>query len=124
MTTATTVLLWAASSTAKKSGSYSFLIIVVIAYAAIYFLWLRPRQKRARAAKVENKAYEVGDTVQTVGGMIATISSMDDRTVTLRTESGQEMKFLRQAIHQKFVEPSDADEPDGASGDGSEGEGH
>ena len=124
MTTAAAVLLWAANTSTKKSGSYSFLIIVVLAYGAFYFLWLRPRQKRAKAARTEQKGYEVGDTVQTVGGLIATIAAMDDRTVTLRTETGQEMRFLRAAIHQKFVEPGDVDETDDATGNGSEDEGH
>ena len=114
--------LLAAASKSSSSGS-TLLIFIVIAYAAVYFFFIRPRQKRAKAARNSPKDYEVGDTVQTVGGLIATISAMDDTTVTLRTESGQEMRFLRQAIHQKFVEPGTPEEPDEPA-DEAEGEGH
>jgi preprotein translocase subunit YajC len=104
----TTDLALLAATTAKKSsGSFTFLIIIVVGYALVYFLFLRPRQQKAKAQRTQARAVEVGDKIQTIGGLIGTIVAMDERTVTVRADSGTELQFLRQAIQGRFVEPTE-----------------
>ena len=110
----------AAKAAKSGSGSY-FLFIVIAAYAAIYFLYLRPRQKKAKAARTEARGVEVGDRAVTIGGMVGTVTQRTGDMVTLRTESGAELQFLNRAIASKYVEPTVATEidtpDDGTSGD-------
>jgi hypothetical protein len=47
----------------------------------------------------------VGDRVQTIGGLIGTVISRTDTSVTLRTAGGTDLEFIPKAIAQKFVEP-------------------
>jgi preprotein translocase subunit YajC len=100
----------AAKTTSKSSSFLTLLLPLLLIYGVIWYFFLRPRNQRARAQRSQGRQFEVGDQVQTIGGLIATVVEIDDRTVTLRVESGQEMKFLKAAIAQKYVEPTEADE--------------
>ncbi len=105
---------------AKKSSGGSYLLFIVIAaYAAIYFLYLRPRQKKTKAARAEARGVEVGDRAVTIGGLVGTVTSMQADIVTLKTDGGTELQFLSRAIANKYVEPTVAPESDTSSDDSS-----
>jgi preprotein translocase YajC subunit len=90
-------------------------ILVVIAVAG-YFLFLKPQQAKARAARAnQGSGYEVGDEVQTIGGVVGTILEIHGDRYTLLTGSmGSDgnlqgaqptrIVFVRQAIARK-IEP-------------------
>jgi preprotein translocase subunit YajC len=103
----------------KSSGTSYFLFIIIAAYAAIYFFYLRPRQKKAKAARTQARGVEVGDRAVTIGGLVGTVTSMEADMVTLTTEDGTKLQFLARAIANKYVEPTVADEPDSANDDSS-----
>jgi len=124
-------LLVAAST--KKSNSVVPLIILVVIALAGYFLFLKPQQAKARAARAnQGTGYMVGDEVQTIGGVVGTILEIHGDRYTLLTGSmGSDgnldgpqptrIVFVRQAIARK-LEPVvdvavDADD-DGANDDG------
>jgi preprotein translocase subunit YajC len=120
-------LLTAATTTTKKSSSPAFLIILVVVVGALYFLFLRPQQQKARKARQQGAAYEVGDEVVTVGGVVGTVISMEDDRVTLVTGDNEvpgvlsddpatRIVFLRQAISRKLEPPVADDEDDEATG--------
>lgn len=111
--------LVAAKST-SSSGSYVFILVVLAAYGAFYFLYFRPRRQKQRQYMMANRKFEVGDKVMTNGGLIATAVSMDDFTVTVRTESGTELTFVRQAIAQKYVPPTPPDEHTDGTAEGAQ----
>lgn len=111
MTLAT--ILAAASSTKSSSSSY-FLLVLIVLFGAVYFLVLRPRQKKAQAASRQGKQFEVGDDVVTIGGVCGKVISKDGDKVVVATGmmpgdaggsgSMTHMTFLAQAIARK-VEP-------------------
>jgi preprotein translocase subunit YajC len=105
------------AAAAKKTGSSPvFLIILVVVAVAGYFLFLKPQQRKAAAARANQGAgYEVGDEVQTIGGVIGTILEIHGDRYTLLTGSvGDDgnldgaqptrIVFVRQAIARK-VQP-------------------
>jgi preprotein translocase YajC subunit len=95
---------------------------VVIAVAG-YFLFLKPQQAKARAARANQGAgYAVGDEVQTIGGVVGTILEIHgDRYTLLTGSTGSDgnldgaqptrIVFVRQAIARK-LEPVVDVEPD------------
>jgi len=105
-------LLVAAST--KKSNSVVPLIILVVIALAGYFLFLKPQQAKARAARSNQGAgYMVGDEVQTIGGVVGTILEIHGDRYTLLTGSmGSDgnldgpqptrIVFVRQAIARKL----------------------
>jgi preprotein translocase YajC subunit len=109
-------VLAAASTTKKSSSSPVFLIVLVVVAVAGYFLFLKPQQRKAAAARAnQGSGYEVGDEVQTIGGVIGTILEIHGDRYTLLTGSvGDDgnldgaqptrIVFVRQAIARK-VQP-------------------
>jgi preprotein translocase subunit YajC len=95
-----------ATTNTTSSGSWDFILIILVVYVAIYFLFIRPRQKKARDARQGNRQVEVGDLVVTTSGLIATVVELNAQTVTLRTSDGTDLEFVRQAIAQKYQEPA------------------
>ena len=81
-----------------------------------YFFFIRPQQRKAQAARqAQGSGYEVGDEVQTVGGVIGTVLEVHGDRYTLLTgalgDDGNldgpqptRIVFVRQAIAKK-IEP-------------------
>jgi preprotein translocase YajC subunit len=109
--------LVAKTSTPPKSGS-SFLPLVLLVGVGLlgYFFFIRPQQRKAQAARQsQGKDIEVGDEVQTVGGVIGTVLEIHGDRYTLLTGALNDdgnldgpqptrIVFVRQAIARK-VEP-------------------
>ena len=90
-----------------------FFVLIV---GAMYFLMIRPQNKRRREAQEMQSKLGPGDEVQTVGGLFATVVSADDEAVTLEAAPGVEFRFARGAIARviKRVE-AETDEADAAT---------
>src|ERR1700679_2496496 len=96
----------------KKTTSSSFLPLVILVVIAIvgYFFFLKPQQRKAQAARAAvTGGYEVGDVVQTIGGLVGTVLEINGDRFTLLTgatdaignlEGAQPTRlvFVRQAI--------------------------
>src|SRR6185437_5178991 len=112
-----------AATAAKKSSSPAPLIILVVVALAGYFLFLRPQQRKAKAARAnQGTGYMVGDEVQTIGGVVGTILEIHgDRYTLLTGSTGSDgnlggaqptrIVFTRQAIARK-LEPVVSADPD------------
>jgi len=111
------------AATAKKSTNPAPLIILVVVAFAGYFLFLKPQQRKAKAARSNQGAgYMVGDEVQTIGGVVGTILEIHgDRYTLLTGSTGADgnldgaqptrIVFVRQAIARK-LDPVVVADPD------------
>lgn len=88
------------TSRSKSSGgsSATSLIFLVVIVAAAYFLFIRPRQARARQAQTRGRQLAAGDEVVTVGGILGHIVDLDDQAVRVEVSPGVVMSFLRRAV--------------------------
>ncbi len=102
-------------ATKSSSGIPSIAIFGVIG-AAFYFLIYRPQQRKAKAARAQTNAFDVGDEVVTAGGIVGRILDITDDRVTLETSVGASFVVLRPYILRKLepvVPPGDVvDESD------------
>jgi preprotein translocase subunit YajC len=64
----------------------------------MYFMMIRPEQKRKKAQQALLSSIKVGDTVVMLSGMHSAVTSLDDKTVTVRTEDGSLIKFDRSSV--------------------------
>lgn len=102
---------------AAKAASHSspiILVIYIIVFGAFYFFYLRPRSKKQKAARTQNRQVEVGDRARTIGGFVGTIVKRTDDLVTLRSDSGVELDFIPSAIagrHEVVVAPEAIESP-------------
>ena len=116
------LLFLAAAAKSKGSSSASFFLIIIVAYAAIYFLFLRPRMRKQKAARSQSRQVEVGERAQTIGGFVGTVISREDGLVTLQSADGAKLDFIPSAIARRFdpVVPESTD--DDATADAPEDE--
>jgi preprotein translocase subunit YajC len=85
------------------SGALGLLLPLLLMGGIFYFLLIRPQQRQRRKQAELLQSLEVGDEVQTVGGMFGTIRSLDDDRVLVEIAPGVEVSFLRGAIARKLV---------------------
>jgi preprotein translocase subunit YajC len=123
------------ATAAKKSTSPAPLIILVVVALAGYFLFLKPQQRKAKAARAnQGSGYMVGDEVQTIGGVVGTILEIHgDRYTLLTGSTGTDgnldgaqptrIVFVRQAIARK-LEPVVVADPDAEIDDDHDGHDH
>jgi preprotein translocase YajC subunit len=108
-------LLVAASKSSSSSGLLTLVPLLAIGVIG-YFFFIRPQQRKAQAARqAQGSGIEVGDEVQTVGGVVGTVLEIHGDRYTLLTgalgDDGNldgpqptRIVFVRQAIARK-IEP-------------------
>lgn len=120
------------AATKSSSSSVTFLLFIVLIIGALYLLFLRPQQQRARKQREMMSAIDVGDEVLTVGGIVGRVLFIDGDRVTIETGDGggqyeapgTRLVLLRSAISRKLEVPTtseaagDGATPDGATPDG------
>jgi preprotein translocase subunit YajC len=82
---------------ADAGGLMSFLPLVLM-FAVLYFIMIRPQMKRAKETKAMLSALSVGDEVVTVGGIMAKVTGLKDAVVTVEIASGTEVQMQKGAI--------------------------
>jgi preprotein translocase subunit YajC len=89
-------------STAAPQGSgLSSLVFLAVMVGVFYFLILRPQRRRMKAQQDLTAALQLGERVQTIGGIQGTIRSLDDDSVVIELEQGR-VRVARRAIALKL----------------------
>lgn len=84
------------------------MIYMGVFLALMYFMVMRPEQKRRKEQQALMASIKQGDRVVTAGGMHGIVTKLTEKTVTLRVDTVQ-MTFDRVAIAR--VERDDAPAP-------------
>ena len=79
------------------SGLIGFLPIILM-FALLYFLMIRPQMKRAKEAKAMIEALQKGDEVVTAGGVVGRISKLGEQYITLEIAPNTEIVVQRSAV--------------------------
>ncbi|MGN7476757.1 preprotein translocase subunit YajC [Solibacillus silvestris] len=78
-------------------GLYQFLPIIIM-FVAMWFILIRPAQKRQKATGEMQNSLKRGDKVVTVGGLHGEVDAIEDTVVYLIVDGDTRLKFERQAI--------------------------
>jgi preprotein translocase subunit YajC len=91
----------AAGGAGAAGGLISFVPIVLI-FAIMYFLMIRPQQKKVREHKSMVAALRRGDQVVTAGGLIGKVTKVDDQKAEVEVELAPNVKVrvVRSTISQ------------------------
>ena len=68
---------------------------LVLMFAALYFLMIRPQQKRQKQHEQMLGALKKGDIVRTSGGIRGEVTAIDEQDVTLEIADRTRIKVLR-----------------------------
>ena len=72
---------------------------IILMFVIFYFLLIRPQQKKAKELQTMIAALKKGDKVVTTGGILGTISSIqDDYAVITVGDSDTKIEILKSAI--------------------------
>lgn len=80
-----------------SSNLTSFLPIILM-FAVLYFLMIRPQMKRQKEQKAMMAAIAKGDEVITSGGILGRVAKVTEAYVTLEIASGTEITIQKAAI--------------------------
>ena len=94
------------------------LIIFIPLLAVMYFVMIRPQQKRMSEHKQVLASLEPGDEVVTASGIYGVITDFDGPTVFLEVADGVEVKVTKDSI--STVVSYDEDQADDSSDDDAE----
>ncbi|MGQ0847768.1 MAG: preprotein translocase subunit YajC [Actinomycetota bacterium] len=96
----TLLLSTSAPPTNNPLSSFLFLGLML---GVFYFLLIRPQRRRARAQQQLVSELQLGDRVQSIGGIQGIIKALDEDSVLIEVEQGR-IRLARRAIASK-IEP-------------------
>ena len=80
------------------TGIWPMLIFIVLLFAMMYFVMIRPQRKRQRDHQDFVEQLHRGDKVVTAGGIFGEIETVSDDSVVLRVESGGTIRIAKSSI--------------------------
>jgi preprotein translocase subunit YajC len=85
-------------------GSLASILPFIIMFAVMWFILIRPAQKRAKATANMQNSLQRGDKVVTVGGLHGEVDAIEDTVVHIRIDASTVLTFERQAIGRVITE--------------------
>ena len=93
------VLGWVMLAAGGGLASFTGLPLILLMFAAMYFLLIAPNQKKQKQWQSQLAALKTGDKVTTTGGLRGTIVSMRDDVLIVRTQpDGVKFEIVKTAI--------------------------
>lgn len=84
-----------------EGGAFAQFIPLVLIFAIMYFLLIRPQQKKVKQHQAMVEALRRGDQVVTQGGMIAKVTKVkDDGEVEVEIAEGVKVRVIKSTISQ------------------------
>ena len=89
----------------------STIIMLVILFAIMYFLMIRPENKRKKKAQEMRDSLKKGDVITTIGGIVGTIVQVNDATIIIETsEDRVRMELTKWAVSTTGVQTGEQPE--------------
>lgn len=79
-------------------GNLSTFLPLILMFVVMYFLMIRPQQKRAKEQKAMMDALAKGDEVITAGGILGKVSKVNDSYVTVEIAPNTEIVVQKHSI--------------------------
>lgn len=95
-----------AAGTGGAGGLFQLLWPIALMFGVLYFLLIRPQQKRQKQRNQMLTALKKGDKVVTIGGLHGTIVEISDDSVVLLVNDATKLTFERSAINSAAPAPS------------------
>ena len=87
-----------AQGAAPQGGGFSPILIMVAFIALMYFMMIRPQQKRQKEHANLVANLKVGDEVLTTGGILGVITGISEHYAIVKVADNTEIKIQKQSI--------------------------
>ena len=74
------------------------IVLIVLMFAVLYFLMIRPQMKRAKEQKAMIDALQKGDEVVALGGLVGKIVELGDQYATIEVAPETKIVIQRPAV--------------------------
>lgn len=74
---------------ASNAGMMSSLIMIGVMFAVMYFILIRPENKRKKEAEQMRSAVKVGDKITTIGGIVGKVVDVKEEKFVIETGADQ-----------------------------------
>ena len=88
----------AAAGRPAQGSPFGSLWIFIPIFGLMYFLMIRPQQKKQKEIQKFRNSLTVGQDVVTIGGLHGTIKSIANNTIVLKVATGVDLTFEKSAI--------------------------
>ena len=89
---------------------------MILMIALLYFLMIRPQQKKQKEEQKMRNSLRVGDELTTIGGIKGRVVAIKEDTITIETGADRSKlqfeKWAIQTVHTKHDDPIDNDDDD------------
>lgn len=97
------IVMSADPSGVSAATPYGSLIFLVIMFLALYFIMIRPQQKKEKKDNEMRKNIQIGDEVVTAGGIVGIVTKLEDETLVIETGGDRsKLRIKRWAISQNL----------------------
>ncbi|QGN49394.1 preprotein translocase subunit YajC [Micromonospora sp. WMMD558] len=86
------------AQSAGGAGGFTPILMIALLFGVMYFMMIRPQQKRRREAEAMQSSLGPGDEVVTIGGLYGTVTAVEDDSVLLEVAPGVQTRYARPAI--------------------------
>ena len=87
---------------------YSWILLMVVMFAMLYFFMIRPENKRKKEAENLRNSLAVGDEITTIGGLTGTVCAVKDNTIVFETGADRvRIEITKWAISSKNVQTTE-----------------
>ena len=84
------------------------IILMVAMLALMYFMLIRPENKRKKQAADMRASLTVGDEITTIGGIVGTICAVKENTIVIETGADRvRIEFTKWAVSTKGTQISE-----------------
>jgi len=87
-----------AQGSQAAGDSTGFIIMMVLMFAAFYFLLIRPQQKKQKAHTELVAGLSVGDEILTAGGILGKITGVSDHYAVVQIGENTEIKIQKSTV--------------------------
>ncbi len=84
----------------QQPGMLGMALPFVVMLGIMYFLMIRPQQKRMKEHQALISNLKNGDEVVTSAGILGTVAGMNDKVVTLEVSKNVQLKVLKSQVNQ------------------------
>lgn len=90
----------AGAPAAPQPGFFGMMMPFLLMLAVVYFLMIRPQQKKMKEHQALLSGLKHGDQVVTTSGMLGKITGLSDKVATVEIADNVKVKFLKSQISQ------------------------
>ena len=87
-----------ASAAAGGLAAFGQFVPLILIFVIMYFLMIRPQQKRAKEHRAMVEALKKGDEVVTQGGLVGKVTAVRDQELEVEIAPGVKVRVIRATV--------------------------